>query len=264
VVPGLRHTLRWALFVVPLVGVIALGGPRAADRERAEALATLAPGDFVAQTELAYELVRTGDLQGGIAHYRAAIAANPDYVRSRANLGNLLEHLGDFDGAREQYEKALACRDSGDCHRLAAVNLGVLTLLRGDRPAAEALFARGRELGGDPPVQHMLAVAAQLPEPAAEQRRQLWAAALLLDPNLPDAHFGLGNTALAQRNFNVALRHLTAVQKLAPQFVPGLTALAATQAELGQFDAARTTVTQALQHEPGNAQALALQARLRQ
>ncbi|MFY9341857.1 MAG: tetratricopeptide repeat protein [Planctomycetota bacterium] len=264
VVPGLRHAALWALFAVPLAGAIALGGAPLADRARAESLAALAPGDFVAQTELAYELVRASDLAGGIAHYRAAVVANPDYARARANLGNVLEHLGDFDGAREQYERALACRDSGDCHRLVTINLGVLTLLRGDRGAAETLFARGRELGGESPVTHMLAVASQLPEPAGEQRRQLWAAALQLDPNLPDAHFGLGSEALAQRNFNVALRHLTALQKLAPEFVPGLVALAATQTELGQFDAARATVAHALQREPGNAAAQALQARLRQ
>ncbi|MBD3292573.1 MAG: tetratricopeptide repeat protein [Armatimonadia bacterium] len=40
-------------------------------------------------------------------HFRAALAANPNYVYALNNLGVVLEKQGDLTGALEQYRKAL-------------------------------------------------------------------------------------------------------------------------------------------------------------
>ncbi|MBL8752015.1 MAG: tetratricopeptide repeat protein [Planctomycetes bacterium] len=261
-VPGLRHAARWSLFVAPLGFVLATGGPSVAERTRSEQLAALVPGDFLAQTQFAFELAKAGELDRALVHYRASVDAHPNYSESRVNFGSTLELKGDLDGAREQYRAALDCPDQGMAHATAALHLGVLELVRGDRPAAEAMLQRARSLGGGDPIRRMLELAAAIPAQDLDRQRGYWTAALQLDANLPDAHFGLGTAALQRRRFDLALLHLTALRKLAPQYVPGLVALATAQAESGKFDDARATVQQVLGLEPANATALALQRRL--
>jgi tetratricopeptide (TPR) repeat protein len=261
-VPGLRHAARWGLFVLPLGLVLATGGPSPGERERSEQLAALVPGDFLSQTQFAFELAKTGDLDRALQHYRASVDAHPDFAESRVNFGATLELKGDLDGAREQYRRALDCPDQGMAHATAALHFGVLELVRGDRTAADALLQRARTLGGGDPIRRMLELAAAIPEQDFERRRGYFTAALQLDANLPDAHFGLGTAALQRRRFDLALLHLSTLRKLAPQYVPGLVALATAQTESNQLEEARATVQQALALEPTNPAASALLARL--
>jgi tetratricopeptide (TPR) repeat protein len=261
VVPGLRHAAAWSLFVLPLLGLLAFATPETRPRERAAALAALAPGDFLSQAELAFALATAGDLAAALVHYRAAVAAKPDYGRVRANYGAALELTGDLELAHEQYEHALACRDREDAHRQADVHLGVLLLLRGDRAAADRHFTAGAQLGGEPPIGRMLGLA-NAPATKPEHKQKLWSAVLQLDAEQPDARLALGNVMLQQRRFDVAANHFTVFLRRAPNYAPGLVGLATAQLELGELAAARSTLQRALQAEPGNAQALALQARL--
>src|SRR5262245_58698775 len=155
VVPGLRHGVRWAFFFVPLAAILAFGRGEPQPRERAEALLALAPDDFLSHADLAYELFRGRDLPAALEHYRAAVAANPDYAQARANFGNALDFVGDLQGARAQFEQALRCPDAGPAHAQAHVNLGVLLLLAGDRAAAQQHFEAGKRLEGEHPIGRM-------------------------------------------------------------------------------------------------------------
>lgn len=261
VVPALRHGAAWSLFALPLLALLSFATPVTDARTRAEALAGLAPGDFLSQADLAFALAGS-DLPAALASYRASIAANPDYATSRANYGAALEFAGELEPAREQYERALALPDTGSVHGLAHVNLGVLLLLRGDRAGALAHFDAGARLGGEDPTRRMLALAQALPAARAEQRQKLWNGVLQLSPDQPDARLALGDVALQQRRFDAAIDHYTVFLRRYPMHVPAIVGLAEAQAGRGQLDAARATLQQALQHEPGNARALALQARL--
>ncbi|HEU4419067.1 MAG TPA: tetratricopeptide repeat protein [Planctomycetota bacterium] len=261
VVPGLRHAACWGLFFVPLLLVLALGR-EFSPRERAAALVAVAPGDFLSQAELAFELFRGRDLPAAIEHYRAAVAANPDYAQARANFGNALDFSGDLDGARGQFEQALRCRDQGGAHRQAHVNLGVLLWLRGDRVAAQQHFEAGMRLGGEHPIGRMLGLAAALPADAVERRSKLYAAVLQLEPDQVDARLGLGSLLLLRGQFEPASGHFSAVLHRSPDFVPALLGLATARAGLGQLETARMALQRVLERDPGNAQALALQARL--
>lgn len=262
VVPGLLHASRWALFAVPLVLVIAFGGREWNARERATALTTIAPGDFLSHAELAYELMRTRELPAALEHYQAAIAANPDYATARANYGNALDFFGDLDGAREQFQQALRCRDTNGAHAQAHINLGVLQLLRGDRASANEHFQAGTKLGGEHPIGRMLAMASAVPAEALARRLQLYTAVLQLDPNQPDARLGAAQMLQTQRQFDLAAAQFATFLQRVPDFVPALIGLATCQLELGRMDEARATVQRALTKEPGNAQALGLRGRL--
>jgi tetratricopeptide (TPR) repeat protein len=261
VVPGLRHAAWWGLFFVPLLVFLSIGRGFS-PRERTAALVAVAPNDFVSQADLAFELVKRGELPAALEHYRASIAANPDYAQARANFGNALDFAGDLDGAREQFEQALRCRDQGPAHRQAHINLGVLLWLGGDQAGAQKHFEAGMRLGGEHPIGRMLGLAGALPADAVERRSKLYAAVLQLEPDQIDARIGLGNLLLLRGQFEPAADHFAVVVQRAPDFVPGLLGLATARAAMGQHESARTTLQRVLEREPGNPQALALQARL--
>jgi Tfp pilus assembly protein PilF len=258
VVPTLRHAALWSLFALPMGVAWLWGGPPPNPRERAAALVAVAPGDFLSQTELAYELAKAGDLPGALRHYQASVAANPDFAQSRVNFGAALDLSGDLDGARQQYEQALRCPDRDGAHRTAHTNLGVLLLTRGDPAAAAPHLAAARRLGGEPPIGRLLGLAAAVPQDAVARRRALYQAALRLDANQPDALYNLGLLALAQRQFVEATTHLDAVVRLVPDFAAGLLAAARAHHALGRDEVARPLVQRVLQREPAHAEAQAL------
>jgi tetratricopeptide (TPR) repeat protein len=262
VVPTARHAALWSLFLLPIAANLLLAGPVPSPRQRAAALVAVAPGDFLSQAELAFELTRAGELPAAIAHYRASIAANPDFAQARANFGAALDLHGDLDGAREQYEAALRCEDRDGAHRQAHGNLGVLLLARGERKAAQEHLQKAQQMGGEHPIGRLLGLAAAVPTDAVARRTQLYEAALQLDPNQLDAHYNLGLILAAQGTPTKAAEHLAVVARLAPDFVPGLVASAKVQWELGKMDEARNLVQRALQREPNHAEAKALQAKL--
>lgn len=262
VVPGLRHGARWALFFVPLLLLLALDGTRIEGRERAAALVAVAPGDFLSQTELGFELMKAGLVPSALEHYRASIEANPDFSPSRANYGTALDLKGDLDGARQQYEHALRCEDSSHAHRQAHLNLGVLLFVRGERAAAQPHLQEAQRRGAEHPIGRMLGLAAAVPAEAADRRVALYSAVLQLDPNQLESRFDLANVLLGQRKFEAAAGHFAALVQARPDVVKGMIGLATAQAELGQREQARATLQRALQREPANAQALALQSRL--
>jgi tetratricopeptide (TPR) repeat protein len=261
-VPGLRHAARWSLFFVPLIALLVLGRDKIEGRPRAEALVAVAPGDFASQQELGFALMQSREIPAAMEHYRASIAANPDFALSRLNYGAALDLTGDLDGARAQYELALQCPDSCDSHRAAHVNLGVLLLARGERALAQQHLQEGARMGGEQPVGRLLGLAAAVPAEAADRRMKLYAAALELDPNQLDARFNLANLMLAQGQPQGAVAHYAALVQARPDVVAGYVGLATAQSQLGQREQALATLQGALQREPGNAQALALRNQL--
>src|SRR5712692_5371328 len=68
----------------------------------------------------ALELHRAGDLEGAAREYKAVLAADPNRVDARSNLGAVLANLGRYAEAIEQYRQALP-----DAPPAAAVHLRV-------------------------------------------------------------------------------------------------------------------------------------------
>jgi tetratricopeptide (TPR) repeat protein len=261
VVPGLRHAAAWGLWFVPLAALLLLAPPPPDARARAEALVELAPRDFLSQAQLGFALVSAGDVDRALGHYRAAIDAWPEYGQVRANFGAALELARRPGDAREQYEAALRLPDEGGSHRQARLNLGTLLLAAGERDAATAHLREAARLGAGSPVGRLLELAARRAQHPDEQR-QLYSAVLQLEPDQPDARLGLGDVALRQQRYDVAIAQFTAVLRRAPSAVPALLGLARAQVETGRLDDARANVERALAAEPGNPTARALAARL--
>jgi tetratricopeptide (TPR) repeat protein len=102
--------------------------------------------DASAQSNLAAYYASAGDVSRAIAHYRKAVAAEPDFAGAHYNLGNLLESSRDVEGAMRHYRLALQARpDHAGSHN----NLGRLLAASGRRDEAIVHFGRVVELDPD-------------------------------------------------------------------------------------------------------------------
>jgi tetratricopeptide (TPR) repeat protein len=137
-------------------------------------------------------LARCGSHAEALAAFRRA-AALEDSAAVRADIGNVLLLMGDFDAAEEAYERSLAVGASAG----AWYNLGLLQLRR--RRDAEAARCFGRSLDATPDFPEALralgAIAVRLPGAAEEVRRRC-AALLAADPECSAAHEVLGSLRL--------------------------------------------------------------------
>jgi Flp pilus assembly protein TadD len=75
------------------------------------------PADAFARYGLAMELVKTGQLESGVAEFRALLEHNPNYAAAYFHGGQALEKMGDVDQARRLYEKGIEVTGrTGDQH----------------------------------------------------------------------------------------------------------------------------------------------------
>ena len=75
------------------------------------------PADAFARYGLAMELMKSGELQGAVAEFRALLEHNPNYAAAYFHGGQALEKLGDVEQARALYEKGVeVTARTGDAH----------------------------------------------------------------------------------------------------------------------------------------------------
>jgi tetratricopeptide (TPR) repeat protein len=75
------------------------------------------PADAFARYGLAMELVKSGELEGAVAEFRALLEHNPNYAAAYFHGGQVLEKLGDVDQARGFYERGIeVTAKTGDGH----------------------------------------------------------------------------------------------------------------------------------------------------
>lgn len=69
--------------------------------------AEVAPTSPNPQDSLGEVLREAGEDQGSIEHYHAALQIDPEYISSQYGLGNTRTLMGDFQGARQEYARAI-------------------------------------------------------------------------------------------------------------------------------------------------------------
>src|SRR6266853_4241266 len=104
--------------------------PNLKDNTRLTRASTAAPANDASDRLIARgnEAEKDGKLGEACELYRKAVQAAPGYAKAHLNLGIGLEATGDFDGAVEQYEAALLI-DAADTY--ANYNLAKLLYARG-------------------------------------------------------------------------------------------------------------------------------------
>lgn len=145
------------------------------------------PDCILAHNNLGMLLARRGDSAAAIAHFRRALAANPNYAEAEDNLGGEYAKLAGHElDAVSHFEAALRLRPD---FLMAHVNLAnELALLPGRWPEAEQHYLRALELKPDYAKAHNdLAIGlAQFPARRTEALAH-YEAALRIDPNYAGA-----------------------------------------------------------------------------
>lgn len=89
---------------------------------------------------------RAGRLPEAQAHYRRALAADPEHAAAARDLAVALHQARDLEGALEAYRRAL---ELGPEHAQTRCNLGLLHVERGELEQAEGELRALQELGSD-------------------------------------------------------------------------------------------------------------------
>jgi Flp pilus assembly protein TadD len=134
------------------------------------------------------------DFKFALESFREAVELNPDYPEARNNLGKLLVHRAELDGAVDEFRKALALRpDFAEAHE----NLGLALLKKRDLDGAEAEFRSAAALNFSAAQINLgivLGVKGQLDDALAAHRR-----AVEFLPEDAEAHYLLGGVAAKGR-----------------------------------------------------------------
>ncbi|NJK60630.1 MAG: tetratricopeptide repeat protein [Oscillatoriales cyanobacterium SM2_1_8] len=159
--------------------------------------------------------VQAGDLPGGAAAFREAIAQTPDLAAAHYNLGNVLVSLGDTAGAIAAYIDAIRCEPTlGDAYwNLVNVYWGL-----GSVTTARVLLERGLAKGSlIPAVGYGLLGDICATEPNGEERAiAAYTQALQLDPGNGETWRNLGIVQARIGRHDAALRALTQATALQP------------------------------------------------
>jgi len=204
----------------------------------------------IAQYNLGNDLLRQGRFEEAVAHYRTALAINPNYAVNHYNLGNTLLRTGQVDDAISHFQRALQIQPD---YPEAEMDLGSALRAKGELEAAIVDFQKALALRPDYAEAHYNLGTALL------KKGEVGAAIFHFETAIAlDAHFFQAQNILAwvlATSSNASLRDGTKAVELATQAnqLSGgnnaniLRTLAAACAERGQFPGAMAAVRQALQ-----------------
>ncbi len=155
-------------------------------------------------------LQNAGKWDGAIEQYRKALDLNPEYADARLNLGVALFRKGQVDEAIEQYQAALRLHPQyADAH----IDLGVALFRKGRVDQAIEQYQTALKLNPDS-VDALVNLGAALAEKGdIDKAIEQYQAALKLNPDSVDAHVNLGAAFgnkgwldKAAEQFEIALR----------------------------------------------------------
>lgn len=241
---------------------------------------------------------RAGNYAAGRDFLEKAVKLNPDHYNCHYNLGIALSNLNDAQGAREQFEKALALGAQEPAVRFEYAKvlrtLGETTLAaeqlklyqqeqkaKADRTLAASKMAQADdELAGGKPkeaaalyrdalavlpgnalLSYKLSVALDRVGDIAGEREAL-EKALQIDPTMAIAHRQLGYLAFNDGDFATAEEQFRDAVEAAPKFADAWVSLAATLGTESRYPEAQQAVQRALEIDPKNSNAIDLQKEL--
>lgn len=264
-------------------------------RPLAKKLLLAAPHDFAVLYLNGVLENRAGNYTGGRDFLAKAVALNPNHYNCRYNLGIALSNLDDPKGAKEQFEKALALgatepavrfeyakvlRKLGETEladeqlklyqqqqkanadqTLAANKTGQADKEMESGDAQKAVLLYRDALAVEPEnalLFYKLSVALEKVGDTAAERDALQKA-VQIDPRMAIAHRQLGYLASTTGDFAAAEEQFRAAVRAAPGYTEAWINLAATLGTESRFREAQEAVQRALEIDPRNANALALQ-----
>ena len=213
-----------ALALMKLSKVLGWAGKIQDSWRLAQQAVRLAPTDSAVQYQAGLTAQLIGQPEEAIIHYRNAITIQPDADLPRQNLGVLLQHKGDFDGAVEQFRAAIEHARAEKTVEDNRENLGDALLGQG--------FIRYRQ-------------------GRAQEAVTCFEESNSLIPGRADTLGRLGQAQLAARQIPQAVASLEAASQLAPSDGMILNRLAVAYVSAGRMDEGAVAWRKALGLSPG-------------
>jgi len=231
---------------------------RAAAKGRGTAPSTMPAGPAASVFAAGVRHHEAGRLAEAEAHYRRALATQPDHADSAFNLGVVLRQLGRAEDAIDAYNQALRIKPG---YPEAHFNLGN-ALIAANRPS-EAIVAYAHALRVTP--DHSRATAnlclaySQLGIALTRQRKYDAAAAafteaLALNPDTAETHYNLGNVRKYQGRLDDAAGSYARAIAINPKLAEAQSNLGNTLADLGRLDEAEAAHSYAVALRPDSAE----------
>ncbi len=198
--------------------------------------------------ERAVRTHQSGDADSALVQYDAVLELQPGAASALFLAGVARRDKGRVAGARELFVSALASAPAYVDARVAAARAA---LAMHDPDAAVALCEEGLARQSDPRLARALGDA-QLARRDAVAAAAAFGAALALDPNDAEAHYGQGVALQMQRQYGDAARAYQRALTLRPDLTPAHFNLGVLFQEQGAVDAAVAAYGEVLAAEPDN------------
>jgi Flp pilus assembly protein TadD len=166
-----------------------------------------------ARYNLAWILERQGDVEGARQQYELALALNPQNADAHNNLGNILTREGSTDKAIPHYVAAI---DAEPEHTRARFNLGMRLVDKGQMFEAEQHLRDAIRL--DPGYTDALEALGRIVggQGRNDEAVELYRRVLALDPDRAQVHFNLGLSLEQLGVFDAAEQHYRAAIRISP------------------------------------------------
>jgi Tfp pilus assembly protein PilF len=198
---------------VPVIDTAQMRGVARDQVEKAYADAAAHPEDIVSVAELALVLHAYGYYPAAEIAYRRALALRPDDARLRYLHAFVLQTLGDYDGATEQYRSM-----TGDAQFGARgwARIADLRLDAGDWTGARQAADRGLAVAPSDPELRYLRGRALLELGDAADARDEFDALLAAGVRLPDVYYAASRAARALGDGDAAAAHAASFERVRP------------------------------------------------
>lgn len=180
------------------------------------------PDDCAAFANLGTALIEVGRQNEAVESYQRALALSPYHVQARMNLGITLLRLGRFDEAEAQLRRTVL--DDPQAHD-AFDSLGVIFLRKGDLPQAIRHFQAAVNIKPTADAYHNLGIA-QMQSGLTTQAIESFLKVTALDPSRVDSYFTLGIAVASQGRPQEAAEHYGRALSVDPNHLPSLNNLA--------------------------------------
>lgn len=204
------------------------------------------PESVQAYFQAGRDLRKQGNNSAAIAHFRAALALQPEHLPSLNNLANALQATGNTDAALALLQQALEIAPG---KAVLHCNLGSLWQLLKQPETARAAFERAIALQPELALAHHNLAKLALAEGWLTVAKESFRQALLLQPGNAELHLDYGDACQRFGASQRAVEHYRLATRLAPS-ARAYNCLGIALQALGKLDLARTSYLRALKLDP--------------
>ncbi len=206
--------------------------------------------NFIAHNNLGVGLLKQGQPDQAIGHFRKALQINPNYGQAYYSLAYALAEQGKLHQAISHYRKALQINPHS---ALAHNNLGNALAALGKRDEAGAHYAEALRIEPYYAEAHNNLATVLANEGKIQEAIVHYTEALSIKPNYAEAHNNLAVALAREGKLNEAISHYTEALRIKSNYLEAHVNMGTILYRLGKLSGAEKHYSEALRLQPNNA-----------